>query len=241
MANIRPIRRGSRIRAIAAAGALSLIPSGHRLPYTAAEMLRMTPAQLTRTHPERVYDTLLRSKPVEREALLRHLPTTQLSRLPRKELSDAPPRRVVEVLIVRTKTEREWIPTEAITLLAAQRSGRASPSAKLIEAEERFKEALQKATHANVEYWSGGSLGKGTRGFQQLDTLDRVATLLYGVKNGNLLMQNGIAQTVRMRRDVAQDIHYFAVFQQRATPEQLARLAERKISPEGLKKEIEGN
>lgn len=201
----------------------------------------MPRAQLTRIHPEKVLNTLQRSKPAERETLLRHLPVSQLSKLPRRELVRAPARGVIEVLSARTAKEREIIPTEAIALLARISTARTTPSATLIEVEESFQHALQKATQPNVEYWSGGSLGKGTRGFQQLDTLDRVATLMYGVKNGKLLLQNGIAQTTRMRREVARDIHYFAVFQQRATPEQLSRLAEKKITPEGLKKEIEEN
>lgn len=241
MAPTRPVRRGNRIRALAAAGALSLIPSGHRLPYTTGEIVRMPRAQLTRIHPEKILDTLQRSKPSERDTLLRHLPISQLSKLPRRELVRAPTRGIIDVLFTRTAKEREIIPTEAIALLARISTARTTPSATLIEVEESFHRALQQATQTNVEYWSGGSLGKGTRGFQQLDKLDRVATLIYGVKNGKLLMQKGIAQTTRMRREVARDIHYFAVFQQRATPEQLARLAEKKITPEGLKKEIEGN
>lgn len=233
--------RGKRIRNVIVAAGLTALSSGHRLPYTAAELARMPEKQIVRIHPEKIIDTLARSKPAERAMLLQHLPVAQLARLPRNELKQAPTKSVVAVLNTRPRNEQAWVPTELIALLASARNTRASPSAKLVEVEQRFLEAAQEAGRKDIEYWSGGSLGTGMNGLQKLGNLDRIATLIYFVKNGKLLIANGIAQTNLMRREVAEDVHFFAVFEKQATSEQLSQLAEGKISASRLEKEISGN
>ncbi|MBI4043764.1 MAG: hypothetical protein HY393_03085 [Candidatus Diapherotrites archaeon] len=204
-------RSGKKLAILGLAGALAFAP--HSYEWTPSRLLRLSPVQLMKFYEHRSKDA--------RSAV----PTVLLVTLA-AGLHQIPARWV--------ESTRQSIPSTTWH----------TTKGKIVGGECVLWQAYHEARNAKYEYWARNEYaGKGRAGFQKLTLIDQLAVLTYSAIHGQPRVnpQTGIVEVSRMRADpsVSQALHYFAVLEKKATPQELAGVLSGTLTLEQLAERID--